>query len=121
MLRRHPNISVTSSFHNQPASIRSIVVTKDIMRIVMERRDFASIPTDELWSLHEKIASALFAKLTAEISEIENRLNQLDGPIQTKQSHKKPAGGHIRLCCLSLKIQLIRRKLGRVEESNLAG
>jgi len=38
-----------SSYHNQPASIRSIVVTKDIMRIVMERRDFASIPTDELW------------------------------------------------------------------------
>jgi len=59
------------------------------MRIVMERKDLASIPTDDLWTLHEKIASALVAKLTAEISEIENRLNQLDGPNQTKQSHKK--------------------------------
>ena len=87
----------------------------------MEKKDLASIPTDELWTLHEKIASALVAKLTAEISEIENRLNQLDGPVQTKQPHKKPAGAHIRWCCLSFKIQPIRRRLGRVEESNRAG
>jgi DNA-binding protein H-NS len=61
------------------------------MRIVMERKDLASIPTDELWTLHEKIAATLVAKLKAEIKAIDNRLRQLNGPIQTKQSTKKPS------------------------------
>jgi len=91
------------------------------MRIVMERKDLVSIPTDELWTLHKKIAATLVAKLKTDIRAIDNRLRQLNGPIQTKQSHKKPSDARIRLCCLSFKIQTNRRKLGRAEENNRAG
>jgi len=60
-----------------------------LMGIVMKREDLASIPTDELWTLHKKIAATLVAKLKTDIRAIDNRLRQLNGPIQTKQSHKK--------------------------------
>jgi DNA-binding protein H-NS len=36
-----------------------------------------SISTDELWALHEKIASILFAKMDAEKLKLENRLEQI--------------------------------------------
>jgi DNA-binding protein H-NS len=55
----------------------------------MTRTDLAPIPTDELWALHEKIAAALAARLTAEKRAIENRLLQLDWRAQTKQLRKK--------------------------------
>ena len=60
------------------------------MRIVMERKDLVSIPTDELWTL-KKIAATLVAKMKAEIKAIDNRLRQLNGPIQsTKKANRRP-------------------------------
>jgi DNA-binding protein H-NS len=45
--------------------------------IVMNRNDFKSMSTDELWTLHEEIAIRLAAALTAEKSVLENRLRRL--------------------------------------------
>ena len=42
----------------------------------MNRNDFKSMSTDELWALHEEIATRLAAALTAEKSVLENRLRQ---------------------------------------------
>jgi DNA-binding protein H-NS len=41
--------------------------------------DFKSMSTDELWALHEEIASRLAAALLAEKRVLENRLKQLKG------------------------------------------
>jgi len=41
-----------------------------LMGIVMKRKDLASIPTDELWTLHKKIAATLVAKLKNEAKVI---------------------------------------------------
>ena len=46
----------------------------------MNRNDFKSMSTDELWELHEKIATRLAAALTAEKAVVENRLRQLAAP-----------------------------------------
>jgi DNA-binding protein H-NS len=43
----------------------------------MKNFDFKSISADELWALHEKIASILFAKMDAEKLKLENRLEQI--------------------------------------------
>ena len=45
----------------------------------MNRNDFKSMSTDELWALHEEIASRLAAALLAEKRVLENRLKQLKG------------------------------------------
>ena len=43
----------------------------------MNRNDFKSMSTDELWALHEEIAARLAASLLAEKRVLENRLKQL--------------------------------------------
>jgi DNA-binding protein H-NS len=54
----------------------------------MKRIDLASLPTEELWALREKIVATLAAKLVAEKGLVENRLKQLDGRVPTKQLRK---------------------------------
>ena len=48
-----------------------------------EPNDFKSMSTDELWALHEEIATRLAAALTAEKSVLENRLRRLQRGIET--------------------------------------
>ena len=55
----------------------------------MLRDDLESCSADELWTLRQKIAKALVAKLRDKISIIENRLRQLDTPVQARQSQRK--------------------------------
>lgn len=51
---------------------------------VMNRNDFKSMSTDELWALHEEIAARLAAALTAEKSLLEDRLRQLQRGFETQ-------------------------------------
>jgi DNA-binding protein H-NS len=60
----------------------------------MNRNDFKSMSTGELWALHEEIATRLAAALTAEKSVLENRLKQLQrgnetAPAAAKSSNAK--------------------------------
>jgi DNA-binding protein H-NS len=48
----------------------------------MNQNDLKSMSTDELWALHEEIATRLAAALTAEKSVLENRLKQLQRGIE---------------------------------------
>ena len=50
----------------------------------MNRNDFKSMSADELWALHEEIATRLAAALTAEKSVLENRLRRLQRGIETQ-------------------------------------
>jgi DNA-binding protein H-NS len=50
----------------------------------MNRNDFKSMSADELWALHEEIATRLAAALTAEKSVLENRLRRLRRGIETQ-------------------------------------
>jgi DNA-binding protein H-NS len=52
----------------------------------MNRNDFKSMSTDELWALHEKIAARLAAALMAEKSVLENRLRRLQRGIETQHA-----------------------------------
>src|SRR6266508_4870933 len=52
----------------------------------MNRNDFKSMSTDELWALHEEIAARLAAALTAEKSVLENRLRRLQRGIETQHA-----------------------------------
>src|SRR5216683_1194056 len=44
----------------------------------MEARDFDLMSTDELWSLHQELATRLAARLTSEKAMLESRLKQLN-------------------------------------------
>jgi DNA-binding protein H-NS len=57
----------------------------------MNRNDFKSMSTDELWALHEEIASRLAAALTAEKNVLENRLRRLKRGIETQERRPYPA------------------------------
>ena len=48
----------------------------------MNRNDLKSMSTDELWALHEEIATRLAAALTAEKSVLESRLRLLQRGIE---------------------------------------
>ena len=52
----------------------------------MNRNDFKSMSTDELWALHEEIAARLAAALTAEKNVLENRLRRLQRGIETQRA-----------------------------------
>ena len=52
----------------------------------MNRNDFKSMSTDELWALHEEIAARLATALTAEKSVLENRLRRLQRGIETQHA-----------------------------------
>jgi DNA-binding protein H-NS len=43
----------------------------------MKQSELKSMSTDQLWALHEAIANLLTAKITAEKSELEQRLHQI--------------------------------------------
>ena len=47
----------------------------------MKNIDFASTSIDELWALHEQIASILSAKMEAEKAKLEKRLDQLGASV----------------------------------------
>jgi DNA-binding protein H-NS len=48
----------------------------------VNRNDFKSMSTDELWALHEEIATRLAEALTAEKNVLENRLRRLQRGIE---------------------------------------
>jgi DNA-binding protein H-NS len=50
----------------------------------VNRNDFKSMSTDELWALHEEIAMRLAAALRAEKAVVENRLKQLQRRVETQ-------------------------------------
>jgi len=52
----------------------------------MKRNDFEALSTDELWALHEQIATRLAAALTAEKRVLENRLRQLQRGSETQHT-----------------------------------
>ena len=52
----------------------------------MNRNDFKLMSTDELWALHEEIATRLAAALTAEKCVLENRLRLLQRGIETQHA-----------------------------------
>jgi DNA-binding protein H-NS len=43
----------------------------------MKLHDFNSMPTDELWSLHELVTSELVSRISAEKARLEERLRRL--------------------------------------------
>jgi DNA-binding protein H-NS len=52
----------------------------------MKLHDFNSMPTDELWSLHELVTSELVSRISAEKARLEERLRQLgQGPEESAQ------------------------------------
>ena len=57
----------------------------------MKRNDFEALSTNELWALHEQIATRLAAALTAEKRVLENRLRQLQRGSETQ--HAAPSTG----------------------------
>jgi DNA-binding protein H-NS len=60
----------------------------------MRPYDFEAMSTDELWTLHEKIAAALPEKLAAEKTRLEKRLRQLKQGVGSNAIGKKV--GHAR-------------------------
>jgi len=54
------------------------------LETVVNRNDFKSMSTDELWALHEEVATRLAAALAAEKAVVENRLRQLQRGVQTQ-------------------------------------
>lgn len=52
------------------------------MRTVVKSSDLKSMSIDELWALHEEVASRLAAALLAEKRVLENRLKQLKGGLE---------------------------------------
>jgi DNA-binding protein H-NS len=54
------------------------------LETVVNRNDLKSMSTDELWALHEEIATRLAAALKAEKIVVENRLRQLQRGIETQ-------------------------------------
>jgi DNA-binding protein H-NS len=61
---------------------------------VMKRSVLEKMPIDELWELHEEVATALAAKMTAEKEVLEYRLSQLlrqfDGGQKRETSERRP-------------------------------
>jgi DNA-binding protein H-NS len=53
--------------------------------------DLEAMSTDELWALHEEIASRLAASLLAEKRVLEDRLNQLKGGLEAERENS-PTG-----------------------------
>lgn len=52
----------------------------------MNRNDFKSMSTDELWALHEEVAARLATALLAEKRLLEDRLKQLNGGIEAERT-----------------------------------
>jgi len=52
----------------------------------VNRNDFKSMSTAELWAIHEEIASRLAVALLAEKRVLENRLKQLKGGVDERET-----------------------------------
>lgn len=52
----------------------------------MNRNDFKSMSTDELWTLHEEVAARLATTLLAEKRLLEDRLKQLKGVVENEDA-----------------------------------
>jgi DNA-binding protein H-NS len=52
---------------------------------VVNRNNFKSMSTDELWALHEEVAARLATSLLAEKRLLEDRLKQLKGGIEAER------------------------------------
>jgi DNA-binding protein H-NS len=52
----------------------------------VNRNDFKSMSTDELWALHEEVAARLAALMLAEKRLLEDRLKQLKGGIEAERT-----------------------------------
>lgn len=57
----------------------------------MKRYDLKSMSMDELWSLHERVASVLEGKISAEKGRLEQRLRQLGQGVLTGDEHMSRA------------------------------
>lgn len=53
----------------------------------MKPHDLKSMSTDELWSLHERVASVLARKISTEKSRLEQRQRQLGLGVLTSDEH----------------------------------
>jgi len=53
---------------------------------VVNRNDFKSMSTDELWALHQEVAARLATSLLAEKRLLEDRLKQLKGGIEAERA-----------------------------------
>jgi DNA-binding protein H-NS len=53
---------------------------------VVNRKDFKSMSTDELWALHEEVAARLATTLLAEKRLLEDRLKQLKGVVEAERT-----------------------------------
>jgi DNA-binding protein H-NS len=56
----------------------------------MKRLDLEMLSTEELWVLHEKLATTLNAKIRAEKKVLEDRLAQLNGRFRVEQTSQTP-------------------------------
>jgi DNA-binding protein H-NS len=56
----------------------------------LKNRNLATMSTETLWSLREKIDVILATKLDAEKQELERRLARLNGRIEHKQTARRP-------------------------------
>ena len=56
----------------------------------MKRQDLKSMSVDELWSLHQIVASVLARKISAEKVRLEERLRQLGESLSAPADVKKP-------------------------------
>jgi DNA-binding protein H-NS len=56
----------------------------------MKRSDLEMLSTEELWVLHEKVATTLNAKIGAEKKVLEDRLAQLNGRFRVVQTSQTP-------------------------------
>jgi len=57
----------------------------------MDDRTLTEMPLDELWALHQSLASILASKLETQISELEDRLRQLGAdaaPLEEPSGHR---------------------------------
>jgi DNA-binding protein H-NS len=60
---------------------------------VMKRIDLQSMPTDQLWSLHETLRAMLATRVEAEKRQLEQRLDQLGrtfGPLLSEVGPRQP-------------------------------
>ena len=60
----------------------------------MNLQDFKSMSVDELWSLHERLASVLAGKILAKKGRLEQRLRQLGQGLPMSDEHVSRAPGH---------------------------
>ena len=57
----------------------------------MKRSDLEMLSTEELWVLHEKVATTLNAKIRAQKKVLEDRLAQLNGRFSGKKPRRLTA------------------------------